>query len=84
MSEKQGLWYRGVYEDARIQLVGKVKEAFYKLLYQDKAIEIAGNNHGLSGNLLYVAGLETRKEYGRDKQELYNKNIVTATNRFSR
>lgn len=44
MAEQQALWYRGIYEETRLQLVQKIKDAWYRLYYQERAIDVTRRN----------------------------------------
>ena len=44
MAEQQAQWYRESYEDAKLLLTRKVKDAYYRLSFLDKAIGITNKN----------------------------------------
>jgi len=67
MAEQQALWYKGVYEDARLQLAQKVKDAWYRLYFQDRAIAITERNAEILDD--FVRLTETRYEVGSGLQQ---------------
>ncbi len=67
VAEQQALWYRGVYEDARLQLVRQVKEAWYMLSVQERVIERTGASLGLMDDVIRLARI--RYETGRGSQQ---------------
>lgn len=67
MAEQQALWYKGVWEDGRLQLTQKVKDAWYRLYYQDKAIAITQKNIGILADFIRLT--ETKYEVGAGLQQ---------------
>jgi len=67
MAEQQALWYKGAYEDARLQLRRKVKDAWYKLFFQDRAIGILRKNIEILDDFIHLT--ETRYEVGKGLQQ---------------
>ncbi|BCR05083.1 RND transporter [Desulfuromonas versatilis] len=66
-AEQQALWYKGVYEDSRLQLVRQVKDAYYSLYYLDKAIEITEKNLKLLDDFIRLT--EIRYQVGQGLQQ---------------
>jgi outer membrane protein TolC len=66
-ARQQALWYKGVYEDARLQLVMKVKDAWYRIFYQDRAIDVTQKNMALLDDFIRLT--ETRYEVGEGLQQ---------------
>lgn len=67
MAEQQALWFKGVYEDARLQLGRKVKDAYYRLFFQDRAIEIIRMNIDVLDDFIRLT--ETRYAVGKGLQQ---------------
>lgn len=67
MAGQQALWYRGAYEDARLQLVQQVKDAWYRLYFQERAIRITRENIDILRD--FVRLTETRYEVGTGLQQ---------------
>jgi len=67
IAEQQALWYKGTYEDARLQLVQKVKDAWYRLYFQDRAIAVTEKNAEILDNFIRLT--ETRYEVGSGLQQ---------------
>ena len=61
------LWYKGVYEDNRLALAHRVKDAYFELYYLNKAIEITDKNARLLQDFTKVT--ETRYEVGKGLQQ---------------
>ena len=51
------LWFKGVYEDARLELARQIKDAYYELYAIDRAIETVRSNVGLLDDLSQLADL---------------------------
>ncbi len=66
-ARQQALWYKGVYEDARLQLVMKVKDSWYQIFYQDRAIAVTQKNMALLDDFIRLT--ETRYEVGEGLQQ---------------
>jgi len=60
------IWFKGVYEDARLELTRKVKEAYYRLYAIDRSIATVKSNLALLDDLSRLA--ETRYQVGKGKQ----------------
>ena len=67
LAEQQALWYKGAWEDAKLQLTQKVKDAWYRLYYQDKAIGITQKNIDILDDFIRLT--ETRYEVGTGLQQ---------------
>ncbi len=67
MAEQQAVWYQGVYEDARGQLVQQLKDAWYRLYFQQRAIEITRQNISLLKDFIRLT--ETRYAVGTGLQQ---------------
>jgi len=67
MAEQQVLWYRGIWEDQKLQLVQKVKDACYRLYFQDRAIAITQQNIAILDDFIRLT--ETRYEVGTGLQQ---------------
>ncbi len=67
MAEQQAIWYRGLYEDARLQLVQQVKDAWYRIYFQQQAIAITRKNIGILEDFIRLT--ETRYEVGTGLQQ---------------
>jgi outer membrane protein TolC len=67
MAVQQALWYKGAWEDARLQLVQKVKDAWYHLYYRDRAIAITRKNIALLDDFIQLT--ETRYAVGTGLQQ---------------
>ncbi|MDY0213246.1 MAG: TolC family protein [Desulfuromonadaceae bacterium] len=66
-AQQQALWYKGVYEDARMQLAMQVKDTWYNLYYQDRAIAITLKNIALLDDFTHLTA--TRYEVGAGLQQ---------------
>lgn len=66
-AEQQALWYKGVYADARLQLAMKVKDTWYHIYFQDRAIAISRENIELLDDFIQLTG--TRYEVGEGLQQ---------------
>jgi len=67
MAGEQAFWYRGLYEDARLQLVQEVKDAWYRICFQQQAIGITRKNIGILEDFIRLT--ETRYEVGTGLQQ---------------
>lgn len=67
MAEQQALWYKGAWEDGKLQLAQKVKDAWYRLYYQDKAIAITRKNIDILDDFIRLT--ETKYEVGTGLQQ---------------
>jgi len=66
-AEEQARWYQAVYEDSKLQLVQKVKDAYYRLYFQDRAILVNEENLGVLVNFINLT--KTRYEVGTGLQQ---------------
>lgn len=64
---QQALWYRDVYQDARLQLVQQVKDAWYRLYFQQHAIDLTRENIDILNDVIRLT--ETRYEVGTGLQQ---------------
>jgi outer membrane protein TolC len=67
VAEQQALWYEGAYEDARLQLRRKVKDSWFKLFFQDRAIGVLRKNIEILDDFIHLT--ETRYEVGKGLQQ---------------
>lgn len=67
LAEQQALWFRGAYEDTKLQLVRRVRDAYYRLYYQDRAIGITEKNLQILDDFIRLT--ETRYEVGKGLQQ---------------
>lgn len=67
MARQQAKWYGQAYRDARMQLAARVKEAYYRLLYREKAIAITKENIGVLRQFIRLT--ETKYEVGQGLQQ---------------
>jgi cobalt-zinc-cadmium efflux system outer membrane protein len=67
IADQQALWYKGVWEDAQLQLTQKVKDAWYRLYYQDQAIQVTEKNIDLLDDFIRLT--ETKYEVGSGLQQ---------------
>jgi len=67
VAEQQALWYKGVWEDGKLQLAQKVKDAWYRLYFQDKAIAITQKNLDILDDFIRLT--ETKYEVGTGLQQ---------------
>jgi outer membrane protein, heavy metal efflux system len=67
MAREQARWYQGAYEDARLQLAGKVKDAWYRLAFQDRAIAVTEQDLKLLDQFIRLAA--TRYAVGKGLQQ---------------
>jgi len=67
MAVQQALWYRGAWEDGKLQLTQKVKDAWYRLYYQVKAIAITQKNIDILNDFIRLT--ETKYEVGTGLQQ---------------
>ena len=63
---QEELWQQGVYDDARLELVMNVKNAYYRLYAIDRTITTVKSNLALLDNLSRLA--ETRYQVGKGTQ----------------
>lgn len=67
MAAQQALWFKGLYEDERLQLAGRVKQAYFELGYQRKAMAIIRDNLRLLDDFILLT--ETRYQVGTGLQQ---------------
>lgn len=67
IAEQQSLWFKSVYEDARLQLAQMVKDSYYRLYFQDRAIEVNQENLKILEN--FISLTKTRYEVGTGLQQ---------------
>lgn len=67
MAEQQAVWYRGVYEDARWELTQRVKDAWYRLYFHQRAIDITRQNIAILKDFIRLT--ETRYAVGTGLQQ---------------
>jgi len=67
MAEEQAQWYRHAYRDQRLQLVQKVKDAYYRLYFREKAIAITKDNLGIMADFIRLT--ETKYQVGTGLQQ---------------
>jgi len=67
MAEQQALWYKGIYEDLKLQLERKVKDAWYRLYYLDRAVSITEKNIRILDD--FISLTETRYQVGTGIQQ---------------
>ncbi|AMV72248.1 TolC family protein [Desulfuromonas carbonis] len=66
-AEEQARWYQSVYEDSKLLLAQKVKDAYYRLYFQDRAIAVNEENLDILEN--FVSLTKTRYEVGTGLQQ---------------
>jgi len=67
MAEYRTLWYRHAWEDARLKLAGKVKQAWYRLYFLDRAIDVTQKNLAILDDFIRLT--ETRYAVGKGLQQ---------------
>jgi len=67
MAAQQARWYQAAYLDARLKLTGEVKDAYYRLYYQDRAIAVTEEELEILKN--FIALTKTRYEVGKGLQQ---------------
>jgi outer membrane protein TolC len=66
-AKQQAAWYEAVYRDGRLQLARKVKDAWYQLYFQDRAISVTEHNLALLDDVVSLT--ETRYSVGQGLQQ---------------
>jgi outer membrane protein TolC len=66
-SKQQARWYQGVYEDGKLQLAWKVKDAYYSLFFYDRALKITHKNLALLDDFIRLT--ETNYAIGKGLQQ---------------
>ncbi len=67
MADEQARWYQEAYRDRRLQLAKKVKDAYYRLYFQEQAIAITKKNIGVLDDFIRLT--ETKYEVGKGLQQ---------------
>jgi outer membrane protein TolC len=67
VAEEQSRWQAAAYQDARLQIRRQVKDAWYRLLFQRRAIELTERNLELLGDFIKLT--ETRYAVGKGLQQ---------------
>ncbi len=67
IAQQQALWYRQVYRDGRLQLAARVKDAYYRLFFRDRAIAIIQKNIAALDDFIKLT--ETRYQVGKGLQQ---------------
>ena len=67
VARQQALWFKAVYEDARLQLAQKVEDVYYRLSYQQQAIAVTEENLAILEN--FISLTKTRYEVGSGLQQ---------------
>ncbi len=67
IAAKKSRWFAGAYQDARLQIRQKIKDAWYRLLFQRQAIELTNHNLRLLDDFIKLT--ESRYEVGKGLQQ---------------
>ncbi len=67
VAAQQSRWFAAAYQDARLQVRGQVKDAWYRLLFQRQAIELTEQNLKVLDDFIRLT--ETRYEVGKGLQQ---------------
>ncbi len=67
IAAKKSRWFASAYQDARLQLRQKVKDAWYRLLFQRQAIELTNRNLKIIDDFIKLT--EVRYEVGKGLQQ---------------
>jgi len=67
IAAKQSRWFAAAYQDARLQQRARVKDAWYRLLFQRQAIELTSRNLKILDDFIKLT--ETRYEVGNGLQQ---------------
>lgn len=67
VARQQALWFKAVYEDAHLQLAQKVKDAYFRLYYQQRAIIVTEENLAIIESFINLT--KTRYEVGSGQQQ---------------
>lgn len=67
VAAQQALWYQAVYEDTRLQVIRQVKDAWYALYFQEKAVQVTERNLALLDDFIRLT--ETRYAVGKGLQQ---------------
>lgn len=67
VAEEQSRWQAAVYQDARLQIRRQVRDAWYRLLFQRRAIELTERNLELLDDFIRLT--ETRYAVGKGLQQ---------------
>lgn len=66
-AEHQAIWYKGLWQDGKLQLTRLVKDAYFSLYYFTKAVEITNKNLELLDDFIRLT--ETNYEVGKGLQQ---------------
>jgi cobalt-zinc-cadmium efflux system outer membrane protein len=67
MARQQAEWYQQAYRDQRLQLAAKVKDAYYRLYFREKAIDVTQKNIDVMDDFIRLT--ETKYEVGQGLQQ---------------
>lgn len=67
IATQKSRWFAAAYQDARLQVRQRVKDAWYRLLYQRKAIDLTNRNLKILDDFIRLT--ETRYEVGKGLQQ---------------
>ncbi|ORJ60501.1 TolC family protein [Geothermobacter hydrogeniphilus] len=67
IAEQKALWYKGAYDDLKLQLTRKVKDGWYRLFYLDRAVSITNKNISILDDFIRLT--ETRYQVGTGIQQ---------------
>jgi len=67
MAAEKSRWFAAAYQDARLQVRRQVKDAWYRLLFLQRAIELTDRNLEIIDNFIELT--ETRYEVGKGLQQ---------------
>ncbi len=67
IAAKQSRWFAAAYQDSRLQVRQQVKDAWFRLLFQRRAIELTNNNMKIIDDFIKLT--EARYEVGKGLQQ---------------
>lgn len=67
IAAKRSRWFASAYQDARLKVRQKVKDAWYRLLFQKQAIELTNRNLSILDDFIKLT--ESRYEVGKGLQQ---------------
>ena len=67
IAEEKSRWFASAYQDARLQVRQQVEDAWYRLLFQRRAIELTQHNLKILDDFIKLT--ETRYEVGKGLQQ---------------
>ena len=67
VAAEKSRWFASAYQDARLQIRQKVKDAWYRLLFQQQAVELTNRNLKLLDDFIKLT--EARYEVGKGLQQ---------------